>query len=1213
MSVASSPSAAKEIRRQEAGRMNYGSETSDKENWRSSSTLGAEAESHCFPLLDKGRFPEDGTRKGKKRKSDALESDDTPAQTRVEPFDKPRQSQSSFVAIDDIFSDDEPPPYSTLPRRPNEESKRTSHATDDLDVDPLFGLENELRQECGSFQTRQQSISRIVENDMGRSTTAEVIPLFNKNDSSFTFEYSARTHKRSSPSFQGPDRRVKGRAGRDVEIEDDGYQDSQSLMSPKSNAVDEIDDNDKFRESAARADSATSKIYNPATSKSIASPYQRDSPTKFMKVAPGVGEKYSINTSVIEDEHCLSVHSFLISNIAAIQAYLENLNQERRSNAEAVYNMMIDDKTPTEEFQTQTKALGLKIKSVTRAIQLRSDFELLERRKAEIKVNVLEQLEEGQDAEKFKPEMDGNKMAIQRVESELSELLKIACVPKTTPLHQMPEISIHDHCGKNRPVSQDTLVQATQGLGPVLGHGSHRPPAVTSVQIQCIGQTQGYKDGARTPRGVAKDHNSVDDSGVQVNERLFAETPSTSFTSRRPLRTYTPPVEELDVTAFFSPSRRNTKTLGNHASIHQRSPLVTSAYQIRHGETFAATTDCRNEGDDIYTMNMGSPLQQVFDEDEFGEDENDEEMLEAVDEVESSKHAACSISQHLKRPILSESHPNAAGYHLSKTQVQGHQVVQQPSQWLFSWSRDVKAAMKERFHLRGFRPNQLEAINATLSGKDVFVLMPTGGGKSLCYQLPSIISSGKTRGVTVVISPLLSLMQDQVEHLQHLQIQAFFINGEVTPEHRRLVMTSLRHQQPQEFIQLLYITPEMISKNDVLVRVLRDLYNRGNLARIVIDEAHCVSQWGHDFRPDYKLLGQVRKEFRGVPVMALTATATENVKVDVIHNLDIRGCETFSQSFNRPNLYYELRSKSKGKEVVESIAGTINSSYKNQSGIIYCLSRKHCEKIAEQLRKEYGISAQHYHAGMAPDEKNNVQKQWQAGTYKVIVATIAFGMGIDKADVRFVFHHTIPKSLEGYYQETGRAGRDGKRSGCYLYYGYQDTSSLKRMIDDGEGSWEQKERQRKMLRNVIQFCENKSDCRRAQVLNYFNESFAPEKCNGTCDNCNSTSTFESRDFTRYAVKAIKLVEQIQGNQVTLLHCVDVFRGSKNKKINQMRHDALESFGAGSELDRGDVERLFYRLLSEDALREHNEVNKAGFASQYVKVSDCVPPCPGPWL
>ena len=507
--------------------------------------------------------------------------------------------------------------------------------------------------------------------------------------------------------------------------------------------------------------------------------------------------------------------------------------------------------------------------------------------------------------------------------------------------------------------------------------------------------------------------------------------------------------------------------------------------------------------------------------------------------------------------------------------------------------------MRDRFHLRGFRPNQLEAINATLAGKDVFVLMPTGGGKSLCYQLPSMVFSGKTRGVTVVISPLLSLMQDQVDHLQKLQIQAFLVNSEVSTEHRNLVKNALRGPRPEKFCQLLYITPEMINKSQAMLTIFRDLHRRGKLARIVIDEAHCVSQWGHDFRPDYKELGEIRRQFLGVPVIALTATATENVKVDVIHNLGIDGCEIFTQSFNRPNLSYEVRSKGKSKDVLDSIAQTINKQHHGQSGIIYCLSKKNCETVAGKLKEQYGIQAKHYHAGMEAGERKQVQKDWQIGKHHVIVATIAFGMGIDKPDVRYVIHHTIPKSLEGYYQETGRAGRDGRKSGCYLYYGYQDTSSLKRMIDDGEGSFEQKERQREMLRKVIQFCENRSDCRRVQVLKYFNEAFKREDCAANCDNCNTNCTFETQDLSQYAMSAIKLVECIQKDSVTLLHCVDVFRGARNKKIADMGHDQLPQYGMGSKLDRGSVDRLFYRLISEDALAEHNKMNKSGFANQYV--------------
>lgn len=599
---------------------------------------------------------------------------------------------------------------------------------------------------------------------------------------------------------------------------------------------------------------------------------------------------------------------------------------------------------------------------------------------------------------------------------------------------------------------------------------------------------------------------------------------------------------------------------------------------------------------------MGSPPRDYsFEDDDFEDDLDDEEMYkvaEAFDQnlpvsrdvspTQPGRAALNEVSDNIRRISPNKNLPTQAASSLSK-------LMQYP------WSKDVASALKKRFHLHGFRHNQLEAINATLSGKDAFVLMPTGGGKSLCYQLPSIVQSGRTRGVTIVVSPLLSLMQDQVDHLQKLQIQAYLVNGQTTAEHRSYILTALKSSRPEEFIQLLYITPEMLNKSQVMVRTLQDLHERGRLARIVIDEAHCVSQWGHDFRPDYKALGEVRSLFQDVPVMALTATATENVKVDVMHNLGMDQSEVFTQSFNRPNLTYEVRRKGTRQELVDSITQTIESSYKGQAGIIYCLSRKGCEQVAAELKEEYNIDAHHYHAGMPSEERISIQKQWQAGTFKVIVATIAFGMGIDKPDVRFVIHHTIPKSLEGYYQETGRAGRDGKRSGCYLYYGYGDTMSLKRMIDDGEGPWEQKQLQQNLLKNVIGFCENRSDCRRAQVLEYFNEHFNPADCKNGCDNCNSTSTFETHDFSEHARNAIRLVKQIYRDKVTVLHCVDVYRGGKVKKITEKGHDRFREYGKGADLARSDVERLFYRLIAEDALQSYSKVNPAGFATQYIKL------------
>ncbi|CEL05443.1 Putative ATP-dependent DNA helicase [Aspergillus calidoustus] len=606
-----------------------------------------------------------------------------------------------------------------------------------------------------------------------------------------------------------------------------------------------------------------------------------------------------------------------------------------------------------------------------------------------------------------------------------------------------------------------------------------------------------------------------------------------------------------------------------------------------------------SDDETTFTRVMGSPPPPAQDIDEFGMDAFDEEMLEAADCFQNEQPVANEKQEPYSRPVFAETSGNAP--RLPATQKsQTHGALWNEH----SWTKDVKNALKERFHLRGFRMNQLEAIDATLSGKDTFVLMPTGGGKSLCYQLPSVVSSGSTKGVTIVISPLLSLMQDQVSHLRKNKIKAYLINGETQREERQWIMSTLSGRAPEKQIELLYITPEMINKNVTFAERLETLADKRRLARIVIDEAHCVSQWGHDFRPDYKELGGLRARLPGVPMMALTATATENVKADVIHNLKMDGCEVFTQSFNRPNLTYEVRSKSKASELVQNIADIINK-YRKKSGIVYCLSRSNCEKVAEKLRDEHGIKADHYHAGLEAEQRSRIQQRWQHGEIHVIVATIAFGMGIDKPDVRFVIHHSMPKSLEGYYQETGRAGRDGKRSGCYLFFNYRDVNVLESMINKNEDLSEaQKSRQLKMLRNVTLYCENKSDCRRVQILAYFNEYFRRQDCNASCDNCKSDATIEKQDFSQHAVSAIKIVRYFQKlkSRVTISYCVNILRGT-TKQFKSPEHRRAPCFGYGSDVELGDAERLFRKLLSEGALREENVVWQGTFPTQYIKLGE----------
>lgn len=511
---------------------------------------------------------------------------------------------------------------------------------------------------------------------------------------------------------------------------------------------------------------------------------------------------------------------------------------------------------------------------------------------------------------------------------------------------------------------------------------------------------------------------------------------------------------------------------------------------------------------------------------------------------------------------------------------------------------EVYSALNDVFKLKSFRQNQLSAICSLLLGRDVFVLMPTGGGKSLCYQLPALVTGGKTQGTTIVISPLISLMQDQVDHLIKRGLRAGMISSKATKDGNRETMNQFR----EGVLQLVYLSPEMCNKSILVQKIIARLYDNKQLARVVIDEAHCLSSWGHDFRPDYKEMSIFKEKYPQVPLMALTATANEKVKKDIVRHLKMTDPVLLKQSFNRSNLYYTI--KKKDNNHIAWIKDYVQNQQRNGTGIIYCSTRVNCEKMSESLNQA-GLRTSFYHAGMSPDERSTVQHMWQTGDLQLICATVAFGMGIDKPDVRFVIHLTIPRNLEGYYQETGRAGRDGKQSDCIMLYSLSDARSIQGMIQrDKELTYEGKRNHSEKLEQVVQYCSNMVDCRRKQVLHYFNENFDLKLCNKQCDNCKfkHLNTEIEKDCTENSRDIIKLVQATGGERVTLIQCQDIFKGAKTSKLIQMGHNNNPYYGKGKNLDKQDIERIFLALLMGNYITEY-QVSTGAFHSNYLKLGE----------
>ena len=460
---------------------------------------------------------------------------------------------------------------------------------------------------------------------------------------------------------------------------------------------------------------------------------------------------------------------------------------------------------------------------------------------------------------------------------------------------------------------------------------------------------------------------------------------------------------------------------------------------------------------------------------------------------------------------------------------------------------DLHLTLKTTFGYNAFRPLQREIIDTALADRDVFALLPTGGGKSLCFQLPALHRTG----LTIVVSPLIALMKDQVDQLRAAGVAATYLNSSVEPDEARSRLRGLHRGE----WRLLYVAPERLMLDD-----WKENLTAWNVTAIAIDEAHCVSEWGHDFRPEYRQLNRLRKLLPGVPVMALTATATERVREDIIKHLQLRDPAVFVASFNRPNLTYKVLAKDQPlKQIIDFVR-----KREDESGIIYCASRATTERVAEALAGR-GFSARAYHAGLDIEDRSRNQEAFLRDDVKIICATIAFGMGINKPNVRWVIHHDLPKNIEGYYQETGRAGRDGLPGDCLLLFSGGDAAKQTHFIEEITNEHE-KNVARAQLRQIMHYAES-AGCRRSELLEYFGEIFPSNNC-AACDNClEPRETYDGTIVSQKFLSCIYRIRQTGRFGVGLNHIIEVLTGAETEKIARWEHQRLTTYGIGRELAR----------------------------------------------